>query len=279
MDFSKAMAVAASGLRAQNLRMRIISENIANANSTSPTPGGEPYRRKIATMKPEFDRDKDNLTMKINFHIGEANRTYVERIDVTGNRISQDKVVRREMRLAEGDAFNQFLVKRSQDRINSLGFFQDKFEIEQKPGSTPDRVVLAANVEEKASGELTLSAGYSSLEKFIIQGSIRQRNFRGMGQTASANVQWSYYSKSIDLGFTEPYLFDKNVALGGHIFRQDYNAFNYIGDSRETTYSDVSTGFQINTGVPLTEYWSLGGRYKLSYDQVGLDKGTYYTNG
>src|SRR6185437_15998586 len=57
MDFSKAMAVAASGLRAQNLRMRIISENIANANSTSPTPGGEPYRRKIATMKPEFDRE------------------------------------------------------------------------------------------------------------------------------------------------------------------------------------------------------------------------------
>jgi flagellar basal-body rod protein FlgC len=57
MDFSKSMAVAASGLRAQNLRMRIIAENIANANSTSPTPGGEPYRRKIATMKPQFDRE------------------------------------------------------------------------------------------------------------------------------------------------------------------------------------------------------------------------------
>jgi outer membrane protein insertion porin family len=217
--------------------------------------------------------------MDINFHIGEAKRTYVEKIDITGNTQTEDKVIRREMRLAEGDAFNSFLVKRSQDRINSLGFFQDKFEIKQVQGSAPDRVILQAAVQEKATGELSLSAGYSDLEGFIIQGGITQNNFRGMGQTLSANVQWSYYSKSIDLGFTEPYLFDKSIALGGNIFRRDYNAFNYIGDSRETTYSDVSTGFQIRTGVPLTEYWSLAGRYQLSYDEVGLDKSTYYTSG
>lgn len=234
----------------------------------------------FAEVEPEFQRNRENLTMTINFHIKEANRTYIEKIDITGNTQTQDRVVRREMRLAEGDAFNTFLVKRSTDRINSLGYFQDKFEIEQKPGSTPDRIALSANVEERATGELSLSAGFSSLERFIIQASIRQRNFRGKGQDLRASVNYSSYSKAIELGFTEPYLFDKNVALGLTIFRRDLNAFNLTqsGD-RTTTYSQVSTGFQLATGVPLTEFWTLSGRYNLSQDNVGLDPALYFTNG
>jgi outer membrane protein insertion porin family len=229
-------------------------------------------------VSPDFQRDKDTLTMGINFHIAEAKRTYVERVDINGNTQTQDKVIRREIRLSEGDAFNSFQVKRSQDRINSLGFFQDKFEIKQSQGSAPDRVVLTANLEEKSTGELSLSAGYSSLEQFIIQASIRQRNFRGKGQELRASVNYSTYSKSVELGFTEPYLFNKNIAVGGDIFRRDYNAFNYVGDQRQTTYTQVSTGFQVRAGVPLTEYWQLAGRYGLSYDQVGLDRSTYYTD-
>ncbi|AQR75696.1 outer membrane protein assembly factor BamA [Sphingomonas sp. LM7] len=233
----------------------------------------------FADVRPEFQRDREALTMTMNFHIGESNRTYVERIEITGNRQTQDKVVRREFRVAEGDAFNTFLVKRSQDRINSLGYFQDKFEIERKEGSAPDRIVLAANVEERPNGELTLSAGFSSLERFILQASIRQRNFRGMGQTVSASVDYSSYSKSVELGFTEPYLFDTNIALGGTLFRQDYNAFNYIGSDRSTTYSQVATGGQLVAGLPLTEYWTLSGRYTLRQDNVTLDKSSFYTNG
>jgi outer membrane protein insertion porin family len=237
------------------------------------------YGYAFADVRPDFDRDKDNLTMTMRFAIAESNRTYIERIEITGNTQTQDKVIRREMRLAEGDAFNTFLVKRSQDRINSLGFFQDKFEIERKEGSAPDRIVLAANVEEKPTGSLSLSAGFSSLERFILQGSIEQRNFRGKGQSLRASVDYSSYSKSIELGFTEPYLFDKNVALGATVFRRDYNSFNYIGQDRQTTYSQVSTGFQLVSGVPLTEYWTLSGRYTLFQDNVSLDKATFYTAG
>lgn len=233
----------------------------------------------FADVRPEFQRDKDNLQMNLNFVLAEANRTYVERVDITGNTQTQDKVIRREMRIAEGDAFNQFLVKRSEDRINSLGYFQDKFKIEQKQGSTPDRIVLAANVEEKSTGQLTLSAGYSSLERFIFQGSIEQRNFRGKGQVARISVSYSTYSKSVELGFTEPYLFDKTIALGGTIFRRDYNSFNYIGTQRNTTYSQVSTGFNIVSAIPLTEYWTLRGAYTFSKDNITLDQATFYTNG
>lgn len=228
-------------------------------------------------VNPEYNRDKDTLTMGINFHIAAAQRSYVERIDINGNTQTQDKVIRREIRLSEGDAFNSFQLKRSQDRINSLGFFQEKFEIKKAQGSAPDRVVLTADLEEKSTGELSLSAGYSSLERFIIQASVRQRNFRGKGQELRASVNYSSYSKSVEVGFTEPYLFDKNIAVGGDIFRRDYNAFNYgINNERQTTYTQVSTGFQIRAGLPLTEYWSLSGRYGLSYDQVGLDS-SYFT--
>ncbi|WP_184078872.1 outer membrane protein assembly factor BamA [Sphingobium subterraneum] len=234
----------------------------------------------FANVQPDFQRDKDTLTMGINFQIANAPRVYVERIDINGNTLTQDKVVRREFRLNEGDAFNSFQVKRSKDRINSLGFFQDKLEIEQKPGSAPDRIVLETNVQEKSTGELSLSAGYSSLERFIISASITQRNFRGKGQELRTSVDYSKYSKSIELGFTEPYLFDKNIALGGDIYRRDLNSFNYLQNgSRNTTYQQTTTGFQIRAGVPLTEYMSLALRYSLNLDDVTLDRSTYYTNG
>ena len=233
----------------------------------------------FADVQPDYAHDKDARTMGITFKIANAPRVYVERIDINGNTLTQDKVVRREFRLQEGDAFNTFQVKRSQDRINSLGFFQDKLEVEQKPGSADDRVVLETNVEEKSTGELSLSAGFSSIEHFILSASITQRNFRGMGQELRTSVDWSSYSKSVQAGFTEPYFMDRNIAVGFDIFRQDLNSFNYYAtDTRNTTYSQVRTGFQLRAGVPITEYLSLGLRYGLSFDNVTLDRFTYYTN-
>ncbi len=253
---------------------KLVEDSVDNLSQTAGL-----FGYAFTEVNPEFQKDAETLTMGINFNIAESKRTYVERIDINGNTQTQDKVVRREIRLAEGDAFNSFQVKRSQDRINSLGYFQDKMEIKQLPGSAPDRVILETNLEEKSTGELQLSAGYSSLERFIIQANITQRNFRGKGQELRAGVNYSSYSKSIELGFTEPYLFDKNIALGGDIFRRDYNSFNYVGNDRQTNYSQVSTGFQLRTGVPLTEFWSLSGRYGLSYDEVTLDSQFLSANG
>jgi outer membrane protein insertion porin family len=231
----------------------------------------------FADTNPRFDRDKDAKTMSITFQIADAPRVYVEGVTINGNTITRDKVVRREFRLAEGDAFNGFRVKRSRDRIQSLGFFQDKLEIEQKQGSAPDRVILETNLEEKSTGSLQVSAGYSSLEKFIVSAQIEQANLMGKGQEVRAGVDWSIYNKSVNLGFTEPALFDKNIALGVDVFRRDYNSFNYVNTDRHTTYDEVTTGFQVRAGVPLTEYWSLALRYGLSVDNVSLDKATFYT--
>ena len=232
----------------------------------------------FADVEPEFRRNKDELTMNIAFVLREAPRVYVERVDVNGNTLTQDKVLRREFRLAEGDAFNSIGVKRSSNRIKSLGFFQENFEIEQKPGSRPDRIVLEANVEEQPTGELQLSAGFSSIESFILSASVRQRNFRGRGQTVGASVNYSRYSKSARLSFTEPYVFDRNISAGVDIYRQDYNSFNFTNNSRNTTYKQSTTGASLRLGVPLTEYMSLIGSYTINFDDVSLDENQFFAD-
>ena len=232
----------------------------------------------FADVRPQFTRNKETLSMDILFQVAESDRVYVERIDINGNTLTQDKVVRREFRLNEGDAFNSFMVKRSANRIKSLGFFQEDLEIEQKQGSAPDRIILEANVEEKATGELQLSAGFSSVENFILQASVRQRNFRGKGQELRASVSYSSYSQSIELGFTEPYLFDRNIAVGADVFRRDLNSFNYVNSDRQTTFEQLTTGFQIRAGVPITEYLSASLRYGLSQDDVTLEPTLFFTD-
>ncbi|MGX7953035.1 outer membrane protein assembly factor BamA [Tsuneonella sp. HG249] len=232
----------------------------------------------FANVEPEFRRSKDDLTMSVNFVIKEAPRVYVERVDVNGNTLTQDKVARREFRLVEGDAFNSLQVKRTENRIKSLGFFQENFEIAQKEGTTPDRIALEANVEEQATGQLQLSAGFSSIESFILAASIQQRNFRGRGQTVGAGVNYSRYSKSANLSFTEPYVFDKNVSAGLDIYRRDLNSFNYLNNDRNTTFQQTTTGGQLRLGVPLTEYTSLIGSYTLNFDDVTLDESRFFTN-
>jgi len=213
---------------------------------------------------------------RITFKVGESPRVYVERINIQGNTVTRDKVIRREFRLNEGDAFNAFKVKRSQDRIQSLGFFQENLEIKQAQGSSNDRVVLNLDVEEKSTGELQLSAGYSSLEGFILSASVAQRNFMGKGQQLQTGISYSKYSKSISAGFTEPYLFDKSILLGGEIFYQDYNSFNFVGNERNQTYGQNRIGGVVRVGFPVTEFVSFGARYSLSQDDITLDEDTFF---
>jgi outer membrane protein insertion porin family len=244
---------------------KTVEDTIEQLNQTAGT-----FGYAFADVRPEYTRNKDDLTMGVKFVIAEAPRVYVERIDVNGNTLTQDKVIRREFRIAEGDAFNSLQVKRSTNRIKSLGYFQEKFEVEQKPGSAPDRIVLEANVEEKPTGELQLSAGFSSIENFIFQASVQQRNFRGRGQTIGLSGSYSKYSKSVEASFTEPYLFDRNVSLGVDIYRRDYNSFSFVDSRRNNTYSQATTGFQVRLGLPITEYVTGVASYTLNVDNISL---------
>lgn len=229
------------------------------------------YGYAFADVQPRFKRDPETRKMNVTFVLREAPRVYVERVDINGNTLTQDKVVRREFRLAEGDAFNSLGVQRTTARINSLGFFQENFEVKQAEGSAPDRIILEANVEERPTGELQFSAGFSSIEQFILAGSIRQRNFRGRGQTIGLSLNYSQFSRSAQVSFSDPYLFDRNISGGVDIYRRDFNQFNFIGNQRNTTFQQATTGFSMRAGVPLTEYMSLVGSYTLNYDDVTLN--------
>ncbi|MFL0356960.1 outer membrane protein assembly factor BamA [Erythrobacter sp. GH1-10] len=232
----------------------------------------------FADVQPRFNRNPEDLTMDITFILRQAPRVYVERIDVNGNTLTQDKVIRREFRLAEGDAFNSLGVQRTTARINSLGYFQENFEVNQVEGSAPDRIVLEANVEEQPTGELQFSAGFSSIEQFILAGSIRQRNFRGRGQTIGLSLNYSQFSRSAQVSFTEPYVFDRNISAGLDIYRRDFNSFNFRNRERNTTFEQATTGMALRVGVPLTEYLSLVGSYTLNYEEVSLDENLFFSD-
>ncbi|SHN55453.1 outer membrane protein assembly factor BamA [Erythrobacter sanguineus] len=232
----------------------------------------------FADVQPRFKSNPEDLTMNITFILREAPRVYVERVDINGNTLTQDKVIRREFRLAEGDAFNSLGVLRTTARINSLGYFQENFEVTQVQGSAPDRIVLEANIEERPTGELQFSAGFSSIEQFILSGSIRQRNFRGRGQTVGLSVNYSQFSRAAQISFSEPYLFDRNISAGIDIYRRDFNSFNFTNRDRNTTFRQSTTGFALRAGVPMTEYMSLVASYTLNYEDVTLDENQFFSD-
>ena len=212
-------------------------------------------------VSPQIRRVRDERILEVTFKIEEARRTYIERIEIHGNVRTLDRVIRREFRLAEGDAFSSARITRSETRLNGLGFFR-KVEIEQQRGSQPDRVIIDVTVEETATGELALGASFSSFESFLIDFSIRERNLLGKGQELRLGAAFSSRRKQIDLGFTEPYFLNRELAAGIDLFRTELDSFS------ESTFRTTSTGGALRTGFRLDETVQLGLRYTLRRDDV-----------
>jgi len=271
-DFNSEFLTNAIGIKEGDwYNAKLVDDTIEQLSETAGT-----FGYAFADVRPEYEPNREDRTLGITFTITEAPRVYIEAVDINGNTITQDKVIRREFRQAEGDAFNSLQVRRSTARINSLGYFQENFEIEQVEGSAPDRIVLQANVQEEPTGELSLSAGFSSLESFIFQGSIRQNNFRGRGQTLGLSLNYSRYQRAGRISFTEPYLFDRNISAGLDIYRQDYNNGYFSRDS--ATYEQSTTGLAARVGVPLTEYLSALGSYTLNFEDISIDEASYFSD-
>ncbi len=215
-------------------------------------------------VRPQIERDRENRTINITFRILDAPRVYVERINIRGNVVTLDRVVRREFRLQEGDAFNSALVSRSENRLRRLDFFRE-VEIEQLQGSQPDRLILDVAVEEQATGELNLGAGFSSLENFIFDFSVRQRNFQGKGQDLRLGLRLSGTRQEIDLGFTEQYFLGRSVAAGFDIFARRIDSSNF-----GAAFDQDSIGFSLRAGAAISEYWQVSTRYTLRRDNVQI---------
>ena len=224
----------------------------------------------FADINPAYDRDVDKRLMNITFRVGETPRVYVERINIQGNTVTRDKVIRREFRLNEGDAFSAIKVKRSQDRLQSLGFFQDKLEIKQTEGSAPDRIVLGVDVEEKSTGELQLSGGYSSLERFVLQLSVAQRNFMGKGQELNAGINYSRYSQVDPAGLCRALSFRqadpaRRRSLSARLQQlqlcRQQAEHDLLADEHRHRSAHRVSGHGVRTAsVPATRWWSTRSR-------------------
>ncbi|MEP4152861.1 MAG: outer membrane protein assembly factor BamA, partial [Lentilitoribacter sp.] len=135
----------------------------------------------FVNVRPKVNRDPENLTIGITYQIKKGPRVYVERINITGNVRTLDHVIRREFRLAEGDAFNTAFLRRSRSRIRALNFFE-KVEVTQEQGNSDDKTIINVDVQEKSTGELSIGAGFSTTDSVSGDLTIRERNLLGRGQ-------------------------------------------------------------------------------------------------
>lgn len=212
-------------------------------------------------IRPRVRRDRKERIINLTYRVLEAPRVYVERINIHGNVRTLDKVVRREFRLVEGDAFNTSRLRRSQQRAKALGFFKE-VEVEQVAGSKEDRTVLDVQVQEQSTGELSLNVGFSSVENFIVGFGISERNLLGKGQTLRANFSISSRRTQVDLGFTEPYFMDRPIAAGIDLFAREADF------KRESSFLQTTYGGSLRAAFAITEYWTMGTRYTLRQDKI-----------
>src|SRR5882757_9497801 len=215
----------------------------------------------FAIVRPRGDRNFEAHTVSITFAIDEGPRTYIERINVRGNTRTRDYVIRREFDISEGDAYNRALVDRAERRLKNLDFFKN-VKISTEPGSSSDRVILIVDLEEKSTGDFSVSGGYSTSDGALAEVSISERNFLGRGLYAKASVSYGQYSRGYSLSFVEPYLLDYRVALGLDLFQRQQLANQF------TSYGTKTLGFSPRLGLSLREDLSLQLRYSIYQQSI-----------
>jgi outer membrane protein insertion porin family len=216
----------------------------------------------FARVRPRADRDGAERRISLVYAIDEGARIYIERINIIGNTRTRDHVIRREFRLAEGDAYNPLLVDRAKTRLQALGFFKT-VEIKRRPGSANDRVILDVELVEQPTGELSFGAGYSTSEGVIGDISLTERNLMGNGQFLRLRLGGSVERLQIDLSFTEPRFLDRNLAAGFDLFHKEL-----APNGADSVYRSRRTGGSLRLGFPLTENLWAQTYYTLSRDEI-----------
>ncbi|MEO8300586.1 MAG: outer membrane protein assembly factor BamA [Rhizomicrobium sp.] len=214
----------------------------------------------FADVRPRLKRNPKTKTIDLGFEIVQGPRVYIEKINIAGNTRTLDKVIRRQFRLQEGDAFNRVLIDRSRTRIRSLGFFKD-VEVKNVPGSQPDRTNLTVNVLEQSTASLQVGLGYSSYTSLLGEVSYTDTNWFGRGQALRVSLQASYITKQAVFSFTEPYFLDRELAAGFDIYQSQTN-FD------QAAFQSNTVGATLRMGFPISEYSSVSVSYQYKIEEV-----------
>ena len=214
----------------------------------------------FAEVHPRVTRDRATRTINMGFEIVQGPRVYIEKIEITGNSRTLDKVIRREFRLVEGDAFNRVMIDRSRTRIRSLGFFKE-VDVKNNPGSQPDRTNITVAVTEQSTGQLSLGLGYSSYSSVVGEFTYSEINMFGRGQNFRASMQVSQIQKQYQLSFTEPWFLDRPLAAG-------FDLYKVQTTYQQTAFQSDVTAAVLRIGFPISEFSTVGLNYTYKIQSI-----------
>ncbi len=218
-------------------------------------------------VEPRVTRSEEDLTLDVAFALVRGDRVFVERIDIEGNATTLDRVVRKQFRTVEGDPFNPREIRAAAERIRALGFFANA-DVNTRPGSTPDQVIIDVDVVEAPTGSFTFGANYSVSGGVGLVASFSERNFLGRGQTFKFSLNASADDGAFNFRFVEPAFLgrDLSFSLSSYYTQSSYSY---------TAYDTTRLGFQPGFGFPVSENARLSVNYLLSKDEVsGVDAGS-----
>ena len=214
-------------------------------------------------INPKFSDNSVTKTINIVIDINEGPRVYVNSINIMGNRRTLDRVIRREMQISEGDAFNKYIMNYSKDSIRALNYFSS-VEITDERSNFPDKIDLLIDVEEKNTGEASIGAGYSSSTSGSITLGLRENNFLGKGQNVNFSASFANTRNTYDISFTEPYFNNKNLSLS-------FDIYSNFEDRAGVNYETEDIGFGFGLGFPLASDKNIQTKYTLYTSKVKPD--------
>jgi outer membrane protein insertion porin family len=196
----------------------------------------------FANVNPLTKADSEKKLVDLTFDMEKGELVYFERINIAGNPKTRDKVVRRELRVNEGELYSATGMKRSKQQLMNTGFFEEA-TIATAKGSAANKLNVDVNVKEKPTGTFSIGGGYSSLDGVIGQGSVQQANFLGLGLKANLSGSIGGKSQTYSVGVTDPYFLDTKWTLGGDIYRTERDYTDY---SRRLMGADIKAGYPLN---------------------------------
>jgi outer membrane protein insertion porin family len=216
----------------------------------------------FVNVRPRVERDRENNIIDLTFEVEEGPRVFVQRINIEGNVRTLDEVIRREIQLVEGDAFNSAKLRRSRQRIRDLGFFKTVEVTNEPVVDKPDQTVVNAKVEEQSTGELSFGVGWSSSLGAMAEVGIRERNLLGRGQDLSAKVSWAQRRTQFNLSFTEPYFLDRPIAAGFDLFASDSDFKD------QSSYEMREIGGAVRFGYRYNDEWRHDFKYSIERQEI-----------
>lgn len=215
-----------------------------------------------ANITPITAIDQEKRLIDITFDFQKGEKVYYERINVVGNSKTRDKVIRRELRIYEGELTNASLRELSRRRVTALGYFE-KVEVKTRKGTTDTLQIVDIEVKEKATGTFQVGAGFSSAESFIATAQVSQDNFLGRGQSVALSAQISSLRQLFQLRFSEPYFYDTEWTFS-------FDAFNT--ETQFRSFQRSSTGGDITFGHPITDDIRFFGTYTLEFVESSVSE-------